>query len=35
VSSIEALKIPEHEKRRIFSGTALTILNNVPDGVRS
>jgi aminocarboxymuconate-semialdehyde decarboxylase len=29
VSSIEALAIPEAEKERIFSGTALTILNNV------
>jgi aminocarboxymuconate-semialdehyde decarboxylase len=29
VSSIEALTIPEHEKQRIFSGTALAILNNV------
>jgi aminocarboxymuconate-semialdehyde decarboxylase len=29
VSSIEAMEIPEHEKQRIFSGTALEILNNV------
>jgi aminocarboxymuconate-semialdehyde decarboxylase len=29
VSSIEALNIPEHEKQRIFSGTALSILNNL------
>jgi predicted TIM-barrel fold metal-dependent hydrolase len=29
VSSIEALPIPEVEKERIFSGTALSILNNV------
>ena len=29
VSSIEALNIPEHEKRRIFHGTALSILNNL------
>ena len=29
VSSIEALDIPEAEKQRIFSGTALSILNNV------
>jgi aminocarboxymuconate-semialdehyde decarboxylase len=29
VSSIEDLHIPAHEKQRIFSGTALTILNNV------
>ena len=29
VSSIEALTIPEREKARIFSGTALSILNNV------
>ena len=29
VSSIEGLDIPEAEKRRIFEGTALTILNNV------
>jgi aminocarboxymuconate-semialdehyde decarboxylase len=29
VSSIEDLAIPEHEKQRIFSGTALGILNNV------
>lgn len=29
VSSIEDLAIPEHEKQRIFSGTAMTILNNV------
>ena len=29
VSSIEALTIPEEEKQRIFSGTALSILNNV------
>jgi aminocarboxymuconate-semialdehyde decarboxylase len=29
VSSIEALDIPQHEKDRIFSGTALTILNNI------
>jgi aminocarboxymuconate-semialdehyde decarboxylase len=29
VSSIESLDIPEHEKRLIFEGTALSILNNV------
>lgn len=29
VTSIEALAIPEAEKARIFSGTALSILNNV------
>ncbi|MFY9556549.1 MAG: amidohydrolase family protein [Blastocatellia bacterium] len=29
VSSIEELAIPEHEKERIFSGTAMSILNNV------
>jgi predicted TIM-barrel fold metal-dependent hydrolase len=29
VSSIEGLDIPEEEKRRIFEGTALSILNNV------
>ena len=29
VSSIESLEIPEAEKRRIFEGTALSILNNV------
>jgi len=29
VSSIEDLPIPEHEKQKIFSGTAMTILNNV------
>ena len=29
VSSIEDLAIPEDEKQRIFSGTALSILNNV------
>ena len=29
VSSIESLNIPDNEKRRIFEGTALTILNNV------
>jgi aminocarboxymuconate-semialdehyde decarboxylase len=29
VSSIESLNIPAHEKQRIFSGTALSILNNV------
>jgi aminocarboxymuconate-semialdehyde decarboxylase len=29
VSSIEAWHIPEHEKQKIFSGTALEILNNV------
>lgn len=29
VSSIEELAIPEHERQRIFSGTALSILNNV------
>ena len=29
VSSIETLDIPAHEKERIFSGTALSILNNV------
>jgi len=29
VSSIEALNIPQAKKRRIFEGTALSILNNV------
>jgi aminocarboxymuconate-semialdehyde decarboxylase len=29
VSSIEALNIPQIEKQRIFSGTALSILNNI------
>lgn len=29
VSSIEALNIPQTEKRRIFETTALSILNNV------
>jgi aminocarboxymuconate-semialdehyde decarboxylase len=29
VSSIQALEVPEIEKRRIFEGTALSILNNV------
>ncbi len=29
VSSIEALNIPQHEKRHIFEGTALSILNNL------
>ncbi len=29
VSSIENLNIPQHEKQRIFEGTALSILNNV------
>ena len=29
ISSIESLGIPEDEKRRIFEGTALSILNNV------
>jgi aminocarboxymuconate-semialdehyde decarboxylase len=29
VSSIQALNIAEHEKQQIFSGTALSILNNV------
>ena len=29
VSSIESLEIPETEKRRIFEGTAQSILNNV------
>jgi aminocarboxymuconate-semialdehyde decarboxylase len=29
VSSIESLAIPDEEKQRIFSGTALSILNNV------
>jgi aminocarboxymuconate-semialdehyde decarboxylase len=28
-SSIEELPIPDHEKQRIFSGTALSVLNNV------
>jgi aminocarboxymuconate-semialdehyde decarboxylase len=32
VSSIENLDIPAHEKERIFSGTALSILNNIGDG---
>ena len=29
VSSIEGLNIPQHEKRRIFEGNAMSILNNV------
>lgn len=29
VSSVEELAIPENEKQEIFSGTALSILNNV------
>jgi predicted TIM-barrel fold metal-dependent hydrolase len=29
VSSIESLDIPEDEKRKIFEGNALSILNNV------
>lgn len=29
VSSIESLNIPQHEKQKIFEGTALSILNNV------
>jgi aminocarboxymuconate-semialdehyde decarboxylase len=29
VSSIEELNVPEHEKRKIFEGTAMSILNNV------
>lgn len=29
VSSIEGLNIPDYEKRRIFEGTAMSILNNV------
>jgi len=29
VSSIEGLNIPQHEKQRIFEGTAISILNNV------
>jgi aminocarboxymuconate-semialdehyde decarboxylase len=29
VSSIEDLQVPDYEKQRIFSGTALSILNNV------
>ena len=29
VTSIESLNIPQHEKQRIFEGTALSILNNV------
>jgi aminocarboxymuconate-semialdehyde decarboxylase len=29
VSSIESLHIPQHEKQRIFEGTALSILNHV------
>jgi aminocarboxymuconate-semialdehyde decarboxylase len=29
VSSIQDMTIPEHEKARIFSGNALSILNNV------
>jgi predicted TIM-barrel fold metal-dependent hydrolase len=28
VSSIQNLTIPEHEKQQIFSGTALSVLNN-------
>lgn len=35
VSSIEDLNIPEREKAQIFSGTALSILNNVRTGARS
>src|SRR6266852_9827443 len=35
VSSIEALAIPEEEKQRIFSGTALSILNNIECGALS
>jgi aminocarboxymuconate-semialdehyde decarboxylase len=31
VSSIEDLPIPEHEKQKIFNGTAMTILNNVKE----
>lgn len=31
VSSIEDMSIPEVEKQRIFSGTAMTILNNVKE----
>jgi aminocarboxymuconate-semialdehyde decarboxylase len=29
VSSIEELNVPEHEKRKIFEGTAMSILNNM------
>jgi aminocarboxymuconate-semialdehyde decarboxylase len=29
VSSIEEMNIPDHEKQKVFSGTALSILNNV------
>lgn len=29
VSSLESLNIPQHEKQKIFAGTALSILNNV------
>jgi predicted TIM-barrel fold metal-dependent hydrolase len=29
VTSIESLEIPDEEKQQIFSGTALSILNNV------
>jgi hypothetical protein len=29
VTSIEELNIPEVEKERVFSGTALSILNNL------
>ena len=29
VTSIESLNIPQHEKQRIFEGTAMSILNNV------
>jgi aminocarboxymuconate-semialdehyde decarboxylase len=29
VSSIESLNIPQSEKRKIFEGTALSILNNI------
>ncbi len=29
VATIESLRIPAEEKERIFSGTALEILNNV------
>jgi aminocarboxymuconate-semialdehyde decarboxylase len=30
VSSIQNLNIPEYEKQQVFSGTALSVLNNVP-----
>jgi hypothetical protein len=29
VSSIEEMNIPDYEKQKVFSGTAMSILNNV------